>query len=233
MPVMEFYSCETKGPKRKQFTFVTAIGDLRLFAFSSEIESDTDGRRIYASLFAEVEPGRLVQARFSNHQIERAKQVVSSLQTWKDSIRASLLIAVTNGLVLPGDAVDFGFTQTEIDASHASYEQRAERERGERAKRELERQQAELERQAKYIGESRNSILSNSPVNGDTLVDVARSLSINVHPRTVGMLRKRVVCVNCDVGRITGKGSIQSAFSLYRQCQKILLDSVETQAIVE
>lgn len=55
-------------------------------------------------------------------------------------------------------------------------------------------------------------------VDGETLVTVCRHLGIDVHPRTVGMLRTRVRQINAESARIIGRGIGSTPYDLYRQC---------------
>jgi hypothetical protein len=64
----------------------------------------------------------------------------------------------------------------------------------------------------------KKSVDSNTGIDGDDLLTLARSLGIDAHPRTAGMLRKRVRSIRDGTASIGKGGSVQSAFVLYTKC---------------
>lgn len=68
----------------------------------------------------------------------------------------------------------------------------------------------------------REKFIGTRTVSGDEPADLARYLGIDVHPRTVSMLRKRVKWINGEQASISGNGHVDSAFRLYRQVSGIV-----------
>ena len=52
-------------------------------------------------------------------------------------------------------------------------------------------------------------------ITGDELVTLAYHFSIEIHPRTVSMLRKRVTWIKGEQAHVTGKGNIGEAWGVY------------------
>lgn len=75
-------------------------------------------------------------------------------------------------------------------------------------------EQRERERLAAIVGK----VKADEGIDGSQLADLARSMGIDLHPRTVGTLRKRVVSITSNGGRVTGRGHLPSTvWNLYRQ----------------
>lgn len=88
------------------------------------------------------------------------------------------------------------------------------REAAERAENE-KREAAEVKERAR-IDVLKVKIAAGESVTGDELADVGRSLGIDIHPRTVGTLRKRVNWIGDSGARVTGKGGLpDGVWSLY------------------
>lgn len=88
----------------------------------------------------------------------------------------------------------------------------------EHQRQEAQRLAAENAKQAVIIAGIETRIIAGDFVSGDELVQIARHLEIEIHPRTVGTLRKRVVQVKAEQARITGRGYAPSSiYELYRE----------------
>ncbi len=77
---------------------------------------------------------------------------------------------------------------------------------------------------AKVAGQEVHNLPAGA-IDGDELIDLARHLGIEMHPRTVGMIRKRLSWINSNQAGCRGKGPIQNAFVVYRACFKILTET--------
>lgn len=215
MPVLTF--CSSDGTeKRKRFTHVETFGELRIFAF----EADADNR--YAAWFVEIEPGRVTFANFGRTCLEREPCTVpDTLDGWKAAVRAMWQDGLRNGQALPLDAVYFGFSEADITTSREARAERLEAARIERERKAAERAEREREAEKKRLAELRLALSAGDPIDGSDLVDVARWLGIDVHPRTVGMLRQRIASVCANQCRFRGKAApAQSIYRLYRDCQE-------------
>jgi hypothetical protein len=59
-------------------------------------------------------------------------------------------------------------------------------------------------------------------IGGDELLELARHLNIDVHPRTAGMLRRRVWIIKDGTASVRKGGSVQSAFKVYKEVANAL-----------
>lgn len=80
-----------------------------------------------------------------------------------------------------------------------------------------ETRRKEAEQQSAWIEKTVAALRSDEFVSGDDLVKFARYKGIEVHPRTVGMIRKRVRFIRSCEARVVGKSDAQSAFSVHKQ----------------
>lgn len=80
-----------------------------------------------------------------------------------------------------------------------------------------ETRRKEAEQQSAWIEKTVAALRSDEFVSGDDLVEFARYKGIEVHPRTVGMIRKRVRFIRSCEARVVGKSDAQSAFSVHKQ----------------
>jgi hypothetical protein len=117
-------------------------------------------------------------------------------------------VALPNGATATHDAISKWIGAERLQA-HASQVE------AERARVEGEKSAAESARLAAIV----EKIKRDEPIDGDSLIDACRFLGIEVHPRTAGTLRKRVVSINSSTARITGKGLSNEPYRLYRACQ--------------
>lgn len=90
--------------------------------------------------------------------------------------------------------------------------------------REAEHVAKEAAKRDAYLSTIKAKFLAGGGVNGDELVDLARSLGIEIHPRSVGMLRKRVVWICEDKARIYKGGPIDSAYELYKEVKEAMAE---------
>lgn len=79
------------------------------------------------------------------------------------------------------------------------------------------REEAAQEANALRVEKLKRAIADDTPVSGDELLDVARAVGIEVHPRTAGTLRRRVVEIQSGCGRVRGGQAPDSVWSLYRR----------------
>lgn len=102
--------------------------------------------------------------------------------------------------------------QPAIDAGEkAAAAEKAEKQAADAAKA-AEKERARVARVEGIIARIKNDEM----VSGDELVDAARHLGIEVHIRTIGMLRERVKSINSGQAKITGERSIgNSGYELY------------------
>ena len=95
----------------------------------------------------------------------------------------------------------------------------------ERTAREREAREADIAaKHAKRIETIKTDILGGRPVSGEDLIDIARHLEIDVHPRTVGMVRNRVISISDGSARISGVGLSDSAWRLFRLVKAMLIE---------
>lgn len=99
------------------------------------------------------------------------------------------------------DIVDAYYAKREADAA------------AEQAAKDAEEARKHAEAMAKLKGR----VIANEPIGGGDLVDLARSLNIEVHPRTAGMCFKRIRTIQKDTATVTGKGDAGQAHDIYRQ----------------
>lgn len=124
-------------------------------------------------------------------------------------------IELPNGSTATYDAVANFVGKDKIDAI---FKAKADQKRAEEEKK--------AAKEAERIEKLKQLIENDKPVTGDDLVDVARSLNIEIHPRTVGMLRKRVTSINSSQGMVRGKDTGDSPFNLYRQVRNAIQTTV-------
>ncbi len=99
----------------------------------------------------------------------------------------------------------------------------------ERLKQEAKDNEAAAKRQAadiqyaKEIDAIRCAFLLNKPIGGGSLVMLAEDMGIFVHPRTKGLLRRRVVEIQRGTARVKKGGSCQSAHLLWNLVESELL----------
>ena len=93
------------------------------------------------------------------------------------------------------------------------------------AKREAERVAEETAKRDKREADKaarleriKQQMVADTAIGGDELLDIARTLGIDVHPRTAGMLKRRVNSIRRGQAGIVKGGSVQAAFDLYKQC---------------
>jgi SepF-like predicted cell division protein (DUF552 family) len=85
-----------------------------------------------------------------------------------------------------------------------------------------EEKRKEEEKEAARINTLKDLIKEDREISGGDLVDVARSMYIEVHPRTAGMLFKRVKGICSTQGRIVGKSTGNSPYDLYKQVRSLI-----------
>lgn len=65
-------------------------------------------------------------------------------------------------------------------------------------------------------------------ITGDELLTLARHLGVEVHPRTAGMIRKRIVSIANGSARISGKRVTDDAWACWRACEAALSAELAT-----
>lgn len=210
--------------------------------------ADKYGAKMFASELAKYPAERVAKLeQDSPGAVERYR--VQLLEDWRENARQFLqretcyarhlrgafhpdnktsraMLAELTGIVLPATV---GGTRQAIRqhcgesycAAEDSAREKAEREARETAERkESERAAAELEQR---LQGHRETVCSGEAISGESLLELARSLGIDVHPRTAGMLRKRVAWVEAHRNARWGKAHLPgSVCELYRRCQELL-----------
>lgn len=94
----------------------------------------------------------------------------------------------------------------------------------------LEQEKVEKERLAKTkeLERIKAAVVADTGISGDELVYLARAVGVEVHPRTVGMLRKRVVEIKEGAARIYGKGDTGLAHRVYMLAKQLIHPNHET-----
>lgn len=214
--LLDFHSFESGEVQRKQFVHWRTIGELELLTFKSDANDD------YASLFLRF-GDQAIYARFNVDTVARCPdRIPVTVDDWRGKVREMLLGMVADSRGLPSDALQFGFDASDIEAANRQRDNRnaikaaQEEERRERLEREA------TEKEAARLEGIRQRIAAKGEVSGRELLDAASTLAIAVAPQTVGMIRKRVETIDYQRAQITGKGNIDSAFRLYRECYETL-----------
>jgi hypothetical protein len=128
------------------------------------------------------------------------------------------LFKIVTGIELPNgsndtrEAVIKWVGQDKIDALNKAKEDEKAAERAIEAQKEAER-----------INNIKDKVIKDESITGDELVDLARSLNIEIHSRTVGMLRNRVRGINSSQARISGKSTGNSPWQLYKQVKDAIV----------
>jgi hypothetical protein len=102
---------------------------------------------------------------------------------------------------------------------HERYEAFLQGRRDEREAKEQQRLADKAAERQKRIDAIAAKVKQGEYVSGDDLVDLLRHLEIDIHPRTVGTLRKRVVEIKADQARIRGRGLPNGMYHLYQAAQ--------------
>jgi hypothetical protein len=170
---------------------------------------------------------------------ERAKEQIEGIRTKSaayiagvyqgrlhpDNKQSRALFEAVTGLKLPGtvkgtwEAVK-AYAGPEIDAYEAARD--AERQ----AEQAAADAKAEAERAA-WFATVAERVRNDQPISGADLCEACRELSIEVHPRTAGMIRESWLSVNTTEGARkpgrNGKAShTNTPFRLYQQCKAVI-----------
>jgi hypothetical protein len=87
--------------------------------------------------------------------------------------------------------------------------------------KERQRQEAEAEQARKHLDGIAGKVRAGEPIDGSDLATLAQSLGFDPHPRTIGTLRKRVIAIGPNGGRVTGRGFLpDTVWNLYRDVAK-------------
>jgi hypothetical protein len=92
-------------------------------------------------------------------------------------------------------------------------EQQREREAKEQAK-----QAAEQVKRDTIKAKLSARVAVNESISGEELAELCSMLGIELHPRTIGLLRKRVRAINSGSASIVGKGLSDAAYGAYLSC---------------
>jgi hypothetical protein len=98
-------------------------------------------------------------------------------------------------------------------------------ERQEAANRErIERERIEREQAAKLarMDKAKSTLLANGQIDGETLLELARYIGIDVHPRTAGTLKKRIGLIGNGSCRVYGGSVPDGVWVLYREVMAVL-----------
>jgi len=213
---------------RHRFTLeLTAPSGLKLYARPS------DSAKLDTPLFVEIEDGLMVFARcyrrnFTGEVAARNLAEIPEFGEWKNAVCKIIQDFRESKLVIPWDSVCFGFTRDEIQATRDHHFAIKEQNRIEREEKETARRESEERKQVAYIDGLKQLVSDGESIDGESLVDLSRELGIEIHPRTCGMIKTRVVSIGIDTAKKRGKGSIQSAYEVYGQCQNALTGELVT-----
>jgi hypothetical protein len=89
------------------------------------------------------------------------------------------------------------------------------------------KENAEAEKKAEadriYIGKISTKVAAGDWISGGEMLDLARSLAIEVHPRTAGTLKRRIHGCNGGSARISGKGKVPyTVYDLYKEISEVI-----------
>lgn len=120
------------------------------------------------------------------------------------------------GLTLPkksSDTTNFIREYVGNEVVSAYFKEREDAERAKTEAREAEKKQ----KHEAHIARITAAILAKKQIGGHDLIDIARHVGIDVHPRTVGSIRSNVVWIEMGQARISNrKFNTQSAHKLLR-----------------
>ncbi len=145
-----------------------------------------------------------------------------------DNKTSRKLFEMTTGITLPKTLAatrDVVNSYCGVALSELVNKQNAERDEADRKER--EQQAIEETKRLERIAEN---IRTNRSVSGDEVLDIARHIGIDVHPRTAGSLRKRVVGVVGTSARISGKGTLSDGvWDVIRTVRELLAETTAVQ----
>lgn len=102
------------------------------------------------------------------------------------------------------------------DVCQAIEARKAQEDREAAEKIEAEQKAADAKRLDAIVKEMRE----NAPISGEDLIFAARAYEVEISPRTVGMIRKRIHGIRSGNASVTGKGDIENAFRAYRMVER-------------
>jgi len=200
---------------------------------------DHNGMKLYkldvamSYLWLEIEPGILVSAQFRDSDVQNLSRregntLPVDLEDWKKRVSEHFRKRFDNDGFLPPDALYLGFTQEQIDHGLRLAKIRSDVKAVEREASYARQREVAEAREVAVIVALKASVLEDKTIDAGQLIDLAKHLGIEIHSRTIGMLRKRVVSLNSSSARIRGKGlPSNSPYSLYKQCRNLLLEEKE------
>lgn len=226
MPLFEFYSVEKRDIIRKQFEYVTTHGELELYCFKKDANDKESMAYRYATLFVKVSQTQVIMARFNNFNLENyPDRIPTTMQQWKSSVAESIQGMLDDGYIIPGDSWYFGFTDEQRQESIRLGEEKRKKKEEERQKRFEEQRQEEERKRLAYIESAKEKIRKDIFISGEDLLEVARSIGIDVHPRTVSVLRKKVYSINSYTGSVCRSlSSYRGARLVYKQVKECLTE---------
>lgn len=218
-----FFSYETKSIINGKFQLIGNSGELEIYR--------RQGWNEHNPVYVKSPDGTLVQARSSQHQFEKFREMWPT--TWEELsniVKEMANEAVKFERVIPSDAKYFGVDEALIEKSRKDYEERCRKRHEEREAREAARTQQEAEQDAKRWEKIRDQISKDEQIHGEDLEYAAKKLRVDVHPRTLGTLRSRVSAINSGTARVskTRSGSWEcptAIYVLYRECRKLIAEN--------
>lgn len=90
-----------------------------------------------------------------------------------------------------------------------------------------EKQQAADDEDAGEFERIAPLIRADKQISGDDLVFMARQLNVEIHPRTVGTLRRYIVAVNSGSSKVHKGHRGGKAYDVYTSCQRMLAETIE------
>ena len=94
---------------------------------------------------------------------------------------------------------------------------RTERIEAERQKRQAEEDEKNRKIHDAFVSRMTSKVQADEMVCGEDLLEFARHVGIEVHPRTAGSLKRRIVAVNSGQCRFHGERPPATVYELYRQ----------------
>lgn len=181
---------------------------------------------------AKVTPERVAEKR--QELVAWGEQLVESFKskeaTWEAYQRGRFSYSNKHSRALFEEATGISLGKSDASAKIAleAYvgadviEARTQRLRSEYQARQQAAAEKEAKRRAEYIAALTTAIKADVAIEGTDLVEIARECGVEIHPRTVGTLRKRVLSINSCSARIRGKQLPNSVYGLYRQVRDYL-----------
>jgi hypothetical protein len=200
------------------------------------------------AFYAEHQPERLARLRQENPNVERefiekktaiARETITEILNPSDVILARVctgmfhpsnpstrrLFEVATGISLPNTVNGTRQTVAAYFGEHLT--RFIDKQNAEKRLEELARKQKEQQAEESRLAKIRDDIRNERDVDGADLVEFARSIGIEIHPRTAGTVLKRLVSFRGSSARITGKSLPDNVWRLIRDVQNAIAEPVQ------